>query len=135
MNTPTKILERNLYQSKEFSFLSILICVLRLSTLWFPSYGSMVPMAWPILLIKNIDFWNQYFGNHKVLSHKTHIKMLRIENSFHWHRFRSKIFCRSFHRVYAYWQVAIAFQEVIIYIFSGYKTFFIYSRKIKKINE
>ena len=48
----TTFLEQNLYQSKEFSILSILICVLRLSTLWFPSYGSMVLMALPILLIK-----------------------------------------------------------------------------------
>ena len=36
---------RNLYQSKEFLILNILICVLRLSTLWFSSYDSIVPMV------------------------------------------------------------------------------------------
>ena len=57
-------MERNLYQSKEFSILSILICI-------FETKHLMVPE----LLV-------QWF--------KIHIQMLRIENSFDWYRFRSK---------------------------------------------
>ena len=40
MKTSTHFLEPNLYQTKEFSILSILMCVLRLSALWFPRYWS-----------------------------------------------------------------------------------------------
>ena len=41
-------------------------------------------------------FWKQYLGNHKVCSLMMHIKMLRIENSFDWYRFRSIVFVWKF---------------------------------------
>ena len=51
---------------------------------------------WLTKLAKPLEPLNQYLGNHKVLSLKTHIKMLRIENSFDWYMFRSKIFVGVF---------------------------------------
>ena len=67
--------------------------------------------------LKNIDFWNQYLGNHKQFSLEMHIKMLRIARSFDWFKFCSKKFMGKSYRTFAYGQVALAFSQFFIILF------------------